>query len=347
MARHCIYGGVLLMTEEGIWARIQTLPLQTCLVCGSPSFEPTADTFDFREILERWERETGVTFSKTVLEQYTSCQTKQVTLYHCNECGFGLFQPVIVGSQEFYADIAVADKYYLSKKWEFVQAIRDLKKYRIRKVLDVGCGNGYFLDLLRDSRLEIESAGYEFNPQVANLARGKGHNVYNGTFPEDILATTGNGYFDAVCTFQILEHVSDPIGFIRNVIRLLDSNGILIVGVPDARGPVRYFSSALTDIPPHHVSRWCESVFRLGITRLGFRVFRKAYEPLPYYLWPSYLPVILERGILPGAIGRFLNRIGFVQRLIQGLTRVGISGLWGIRGHTLYVVLKRDQNIRN
>ena len=316
--------------------------IQACPVCESTEFVQTEESFNLIDILKRWEKEARGPLHEVVWKHYTSCAIQQVTLYHCDVCGFGMFQPLVVGSQEFYSNIAAEDKYYVAKKWEFVKAIKDLKTYGIHKVLDIGCGSGYFLDLLRSSGLSIESTGYEVNPQIANLARAKGHRVYVGKFPESILTATKQASYDAVCMFQILEHISDPIGLIRDVMRLLDPKGILIVGVPDSEGPLRYFSSALTDIPPHHVSRWCESVFRIGMSRLGLRVVRKAYEPLPHYLWSSYLPVIMENDILPSIIGKIFNKTGFTKLLIQMLTCLGIRGLYGIRGHTLYVILKRE-----
>lgn len=315
---------------------------QTCFICERGSFERTEDTLDLVEILERWEKETGVKFSDSVWQQYISPKTRLVTLYRCNECSFSIFLPPITGSQEFYSDISEKNAYYVAKKWEFLEAVKDLKKHRVRRVLDVGCGNGYFLDFLQGTNLSIKYAGYEFNSKIASQARTKGHQVYDGKFPETILTTTENELFDAICMFQVLEHLSDPIAFIKNVIPLLDPLGILIIGVPDAGGPVRYFSSALTDIPPHHVSRWCESVFRLGMPQQGFRIVRMAYEPLPCYLWSSYLPVILERDLLPPKVGKVLNRAGITQCLIRILMLLGIKRLHGIPGHTLYVVLKRE-----
>lgn len=325
-------------TEEDKSTRI-------CPICERSTLAPTADAFDLADVLERWEREVGVTFSEEVWQEYTLPTTQHVTLYRCSGCGFAMFQPVVVGSQAFYAGVTVEEEqYYVGGKWEFFQAVRDLRRYEVHRVLDVGCGSGYFLDLLRDNIPTIDRAGYEFNPEVARLARSKGHSVYHGRFPEAVLPVGADKPFDAVCMFQVLEHLPDPIGFLKDVQRLLSPSGILIVGVPDAAGPVRHFSSALTDIPPHHVSRWCESAFRAGMPRLGFRVLKVAYEPLPYYLWRSYLPVMLERDILPGMIGKALNRTRITYLLIRLLTSLGVRWLRGVPGHTLYAVLQREGN---
>lgn len=306
---------------------------------------PTEDTFDLSDILERWETEAGITFGKTVWQEYTLHTTRQATLYRCSDCGFAMFQPGIVGSQAFYSEVATEEEqYYVRDRWEFLQAGRDLKRYGSSRVLDIGCGSGHFLDLLRNRAPTVDCVGYEFNHQAAQLVRSRGHAVCTGSFPEAVLAASGEEPFDAVCMFQVLEHLRDPIGFLKSVQRLLIQGGILLISVPNANGPIRHFSSALTDIPPHHVSRWCESTFRIGMPRLGFSVLKMASEPLPYYLWDSYLPVMLEHDLLPASTGRALNRRGFTHLFIQLLTRLGLRWLPGVPGHTLYVVLQHDYN---
>ncbi len=324
----------MLATEEH-----QTIPI--CPVCRSFEFLPIEkDVFDLANILGRWEREAGVTFSQAVWQEYTLPATQHVTLFGCSGCGFAMFQPVITGSQAFYADVtAEEEQYYVREKWEFFRAIRDIRRFGGPRVLDIGCGSGHFLDLLRAKVPAADCTGYEFSPEAAEMARAKGHTVCHGQFPEAVLLMSANKPFDVVCMFQVLEHLSDPMGFLNDVRSLLSADGILIVSVPNSIGPIRHFSSALTEIPPHHVSRWCESAFRNGMPRLGFRILRVAHEPLPHYLWNSYLPVMVRGDILPETIGKILNRMRLTRLLIWLLRRLGVRWLPGIAGHSLYIAL--------
>jgi len=249
-----------------------------------------------------------------------------------------MFLPSLPGNQGFYEDIT-AGEYYVEDKWEFRRALRDLARCRARAILDIGCGSGFFLDRLKSALTGVDAQGYEFNPKTAEATRAKGHVVHAGPFPDVIPSNPG---FDAVCLIQVLEHLANPVEVLGQVRSLLKPGGVLIVSVPDTAGPIRHFPTAVTEVPPHHVSRWCATAFRLGMPRLGFRVCDVAFEPLPHYLWDAYLPRMLECDFGINRLGRLLNRLGVTATAIRLLRRAGVKWLHGVRGHTIYVVLRPD-----
>lgn len=321
----------------------------SCPLCTSFAFTPTEQSFNLADVLARWQSEAGIKLRDSVWKEYTHPTGRQVTLYHCQECGFARFQPPISGSQEFYADVT-AGEYYVHEKWEFFQAIKDLKRHKSRRLLDVGCGSGQFLELLGRNTRTIEYAGYEFSPEAAGSARSRGHTVYEGQFPEAVLQENETEPFDAVCVFQVIEHIVDPVRFVKAIAELLRPRGMLIVSVPNADGPLRFFSDALTDIPPHHVSRWCDSALRIGMPTLGFAVEKIAREPLPDYLWESYLPAMWESNIWPAVICNLLYNVRRMDKadrirwFIQKMKSLRVRWLWGVPGHTLYAVLQLMEN---
>lgn len=312
--------------------------VKDCPLCGATALKPTEDSFDLAEVLGRWEAEAGVRLSAAVWSEYTQPAAPRVTLYRCAECGFAVFEPVLAGTQEFYACVTTSDgSCYTADKWEFRQAIKDLRRHGCCRVLDIGSGSGYFLDLLRQSLPRVEPVGFEFNREMARLVGGKGHKIYGGESPVELLSEEGFVPFDAVCIFQVLEHVTEPVALVEAARRLLKPEGLLVVAVPDNEGPVRHFSKALTELPPHHLSRWRASTFRAGLPRLGFEVVRIAYEPLPAWMWPEYLPVILDHSRFPRA---FVAALKKNQRLLRLLNRFGLKSLPGVRGHSVYVLAR-------
>lgn len=312
---------------------------RACPICQSNSFDQTDISFDLAEILKRWEFQIPMTFRESVWVEYTKPSPQKVNLYRCNNCNFAMFLPAVTGSEGFYKDITV-NVPYSPEKWEFNKSVNIIQAFRGKRVLDIGCGDGNFLDLLVRQDKSLSVIGYEFNPDVAEISRSKGHVVHSGEFSSAFHDTAP---FDVVCMFQVIEHLSDPASIIHQVRDILVPNGILIIAVPDANGPIRHFSTALTDIPPHHVSRWSKSVFIKGMPKFGFRVLDIKYEPLPFYLWKFYLPVMLDKGdLLWHPFGRLLNQMHITDIAIKILNLLGIKWLHGVRGHTLLAVLQKE-----
>jgi 2-polyprenyl-3-methyl-5-hydroxy-6-metoxy-1,4-benzoquinol methylase len=313
-----------------------------CPLCDGGTLAPTDQRVVLADVVRRWKAEAGVELDEDTRRRYAEPDDpalREVRLHRCEACRYAPFLPAVVGSEAFYEALAqLDDGYYVGARWEFERAARDLRAAGARSVLDVGCGSGHFLDHARAALPGARIAGFEFNARLAARARARGHEVASGiSLPEPEAL---GGPFDTVCLFQVVEHVADPVAFLRAARRLVAPRGQLVVTVPNAAGPVRHFSTALTDIPPHHVSRWEESTFRLAARRLGVEVVDVAFEPLPEYLWDSYLPVMLERDWLsPGIVRRFrLARV--VPPLLRGLRRLGVRRLHGVRGHALYVRLR-------
>jgi SAM-dependent methyltransferase len=329
----------------------QAMFSQHCPVCNSSAFIPSGQELELSEILHRWEKEVGVSFPKHVWEEYSFAERHNVTLFQCHDCSFAMFYPPITGSEAFYATVTEKE-YYNPVTWEFLQAILDLRQYNCRRVLDIGCGEGDFLDLLSERIPGINCFGYEFHVNAVEKARDKGHAVLSGKFPDCLSESNIDEPFDAITLFQVLEHIPNPIGFIKELKDLLKPEGLLIIGVPNSKGPVRYFHNALTNIPPHHVSWWCAACFRKGMPQLGFEVIKVAYEPLPDYLWESYLTFMWDN-IWPSEkykIKRILNKQPEVHKadqialFIQTMRKNGEKWIWGIPGHSIYVILRqRDQ----
>jgi len=62
--------------------------------------------------------------------------------------------------------------------------------------------------------------------------------------------------FDLITAFQVLEHVSDPVEFLRHAAVLLSAGGYMGVAVPNEHGVVRLCPFDPHQWPPHHISRW-------------------------------------------------------------------------------------------
>uniref|UniRef100_A0A9E8CSC9 Class I SAM-dependent methyltransferase n=1 Tax=Bosea sp. NBC_00436 TaxID=2969620 RepID=A0A9E8CSC9_9HYPH len=318
-----------------------------CPICHAKTFLPTGKKADIVDVLDRWEAATSVRFPDDVRETYSRERFPDITLWSCQTCGFGRFDPPCAGDAGFYEAISAQD-YYVHDKWEFELAIEDLDRVGARRVIDVGCGSGAFIRLLRQSRPALEVEGYEITPVLVESLRAQGVKMLTGTLDEVTRTSSSIPPFDAVCMFQVLEHTPDPVAFFDTFAPLVRRGGWIIVSTPDEGGPISEFWNALTELPPHHVSKWTEAAYRTLLEERGFRVERVRREPLADYLWDSYLPPLWDKGIWPSLIfdpaARSRNMTELNDRVrfgINCLKAAGLKRLPDVPGHTIYVLAQR------
>lgn len=100
------------------------------------------------------------------------------------------------------------------------------------RVLDVGCGAGGHLDLLKE--LGWQTYGVEISERAAAVARGKGHEVWAGDIT---LACLPTRFFDVITMSHVLEHVPSPREVLRRVHDFLRPGGACIIDVPNWSSP--------------------------------------------------------------------------------------------------------------
>jgi SAM-dependent methyltransferase len=103
-----------------------------------------------------------------------------------------------------------------------------------RRILDVGCGNGRFLSLLRDfGGAEWSLVGIDFDAQAVAQCEAQGFEAVVSR-AEDFQA--GDGTFDGVVMLQLIEHVDDPAAICERVFALLRPGGCFIIETPNLAG---------------------------------------------------------------------------------------------------------------
>ncbi|HLB31536.1 MAG TPA: class I SAM-dependent methyltransferase [Gammaproteobacteria bacterium] len=119
---------------------------------------------------------------------------------------------------------------YRDTRGAIPRARRLLEIYRPgMKVLDIGCGAGFFLRLLR--ALSIEASGLEPNRGYADFARNELgiENVYTGTLDE----YNPGSRFDIITINHVFEHLPDPVGALARMRGLLVDDGAIIMEIPN------------------------------------------------------------------------------------------------------------------
>jgi 2-polyprenyl-3-methyl-5-hydroxy-6-metoxy-1,4-benzoquinol methylase len=96
------------------------------------------------------------------------------------------------------------------------------------RVLDLGCGTGFFLEALAGTH---EVRGLDASPLAVAMSRVRGlAGVAEGT-AED-LSAVADERFDLVTLLDVIEHLDDDLGALRRARALLKPGGRLLVTVP-------------------------------------------------------------------------------------------------------------------
>ena len=178
------------------------------------------------------------------------------------------------------------------------------------RLLDVGCGYGGFVSLMRDRGWDAE--GVDPSPTTVAVASAKGIPVRLGTLDE--FSRLGTAY-RAITMFYVLEHLFDPMSALRKVFTLLEPGGVLLVRVPDTTPVVRLLSpfglgDGLYD-PPFHLFDFPPRVLTMMLAEAGFGKIRTfpGRNTIPPRLVPRLATMMfgaLARGLFAGTGGRFL-----------------------------------------
>lgn len=260
---------------------------------------------------------------------------KAIYLCQCNQTGLQFFSPInITGSSEMYEKLEQFDWYYMPRKWEHDIAILDLPG--CQQVLEVGCGRGAFVERLC-SDYHLNAQGIEFNINAVNQAQERGIPIQRIDLHE--LAKTKASNFDAICSFQVLEHVSDPKEFIDSMICLVKPGGKIIIAVPNRDTFTKYAAASLLDQPPHHVTRWNKAVFQNLTKQFPLRLLHVKYEPLAEYHVDWYFSIQLGR--IPKTLPLYDPIKKFLELKVKPLLKSYPFVRSLIRGHTLYVCFQR------
>jgi SAM-dependent methyltransferase len=133
---------------------------------------------------------------------------------------------------------------------ECEQAIRAVRGPVRGDLLDVGCGNGSYLDVMRSLGWKVK--GLEPDPVAANIARDRGFDVIERSIEE---ATLPESRFDVVTMNHVIEHVTDPVRVLTATRQGLKEGGQLTITTPNVESwGHRHFRNAWFHLdPPRHL----------------------------------------------------------------------------------------------
>jgi 2-polyprenyl-3-methyl-5-hydroxy-6-metoxy-1,4-benzoquinol methylase len=163
-------------------------------------------------------------------------------------------------------------------------------------VMDAGCGNGSFIALFQDRNWQLH--GSDLSPTGIEIARKTFPNINffladGQALYADFLATVGQ--VDVVISTEVIEHLYDPRGFLRNCYDLLKPGGTIILTTP-YHGYLKNLLLAITGkMDQHftvlwdhgHIKFWSRKTLEAALKETGFTNIEFAGSGRIPYVWMS------------------------------------------------------------
>ncbi|MFI5012889.1 MAG: class I SAM-dependent methyltransferase [Hyphomicrobiales bacterium] len=126
----------------------------------------------------------------------------------------------------------MTNRYFATARAE----ILPLLPAKVSRLMDLGCGTGATVALVREARAVEWAAGVELDAGSVEAARAVCDRVFIGdaaslTFESEIAPAS----LDLILCLDVLEHLADPWAMIQRLSPLVGSGGRLILSVPNIR----------------------------------------------------------------------------------------------------------------
>lgn len=172
-----------------------------------------------------------------------------------------------------------------AKKWEasYQKGISIISAHkRSGRLLDVGCGSGYFADLAKNAGFEVTGTDVA-KSAVEFASKNFPLKIHHGDMAELKLEPRS---FDIVTLWNVLEHMLDPVETMRACHNVLENNGIIYLETPNAellrlsahsrlllnlRGGLRGNSSLVSW---EHLNYFSPHTLKLLLTTTGFKIVK-------------------------------------------------------------------------
>jgi SAM-dependent methyltransferase len=135
------------------------------------------------------------------------------------------------------------------------------------RLLDVGCNEGRGLRIYRGNGFQAE--GLELNERAAMQARNAGFNVHTCLLGDYAAAAS----YDVAVLSNVLEHSLDPRQMLRDVHRILKSDGTVWISCPSGRSWLRkiFGRSWINWHVPFHIFHFSPETLRALLTDSGYK----------------------------------------------------------------------------
>jgi SAM-dependent methyltransferase len=191
-----------------------------------------------------------------------------------------------------------------------------------RRLLDIGCGTGVFLD---EAVLDVwDAEGLEVSEYASAAARRRHLRVQTAAME---FAAFPAAFYDCITMWDVIEHLRDPAGVLARASSALRPGGVLALSTGDLMSVVARLSGRRWHLfnLPEHLFFFSPASLRALLGRAGLRLVRVTREV--YWAPLGYVRERLAKMFGPTTLGRRLP----LDNWVLPATLLDVIGVYAIR----------------
>lgn len=183
-----------------------------------------------------------------------------------------------------------------------------------KKLLDIGCGTGYFLNYMKDK--DYETIGLEIDKKSREFGR---ENFSLDILDLDIFRKNKlEKKFDIITMWHVLEHTYNPVDYFNKIKKLMTENGTLVVAVPNYKSfDASYYKKkwAAYDVP-RHIFHFSPRAIKKLTEKTGLILVKTKILPFDSF-YNSLLSEKYKKNPLWFFSGMFIGFLSYIQGLLN------------------------------
>ncbi len=270
-----------------------------CALCGASEEEVVAEGYDYEY--------------KTTARKFTYVRCKQCDLVYLSQRPTESELRTIYPPEYYaYSDIETTkgivallrERMEAKKVAQYKKLIGRGKK----RILDVGCGDGRFMKVIRKYGYpEWEIEGFDINKRAIAKAKAEGMIVQQARLEE----YTTKKKFDLIISLQVIEHLSNPLKAMKKMNGFLKEGGLCVIETPNLGG-IDYFLFKKAFWGGYHIPRHWNIFNRKTADRLckssGFEVIERVCLISPAFWIDSFYNYLLCKRLPQPAVNFFYKK---------------------------------------